>query len=136
MLKPLLIGFMYTLVFQARRRVKRFDEDIFDDAETEDVVTTGCPAGSISNSDDTCTECTAGTYSNTDTDPEVCSSCALDSYSGEKATECTSCGAGLGTLEVGSDDSSDCIGVFRVHRSHTHRTYCISINHLTDHFDI
>ena len=89
-----------------------FDPSDFDNAETEDVITTGCNAGSITNSDNTCTECTAGTYANTDADPEVCTTCAFDTYSGDAATECTDCGSGLGTLEVGSDDVSDCVGTY------------------------
>ena len=92
--------------------MKRFNPDDFDTAETEDVVTTGCPSGSITNDDDSCTECTAGTYANTDADPEVCTTCAFDTYSGNAATECTDCDSGKGTLEVGSDDVSDCVGTY------------------------
>ena len=93
--------------------MKRFDPSEFDNASTEDVDTSGCSAGYITNSDGTCTACTAGTYANTAADPQECTLCALDTYSGAEASECIACstvGANLGTLETGSDSSVDCIG--------------------------
>ena len=105
---------MVTLPSQTHSRVKRFDPSDFDDAETEDVPSTGCPDGSITNSDDTCTECTAGTYANTDASPQVCTACPLDKYSGSKAKECTACASGKGTLEEQSDSADDCIGMFEL----------------------
>ena len=73
---------------------------------------TGCESGQIQNSDETCTTCTAGTYANTaDVNAQVCTSCALDSYSADAASECISCGSGLGTLDIGSDEIADCIGM-------------------------
>ena len=100
------------ITFQTHGRMKRFDPSDFDNAETEDVVTTGCPDGSIQNSDDSCTECTAGTYANTDADPETCSECGYDTYSADAATECTTCDSGLGTLELGSEGPEDCVGTY------------------------
>ena len=82
--------------------MKCFDPSDFDSATTEDVDTSGCSAGYITNSDGTCTACTAGTYTNTYAVPQECTLCALDTYSDAKATECIACstvGAGLGTLE-------------------------------------
>ncbi|KAL5250884.1 hypothetical protein ACHWQZ_G016582 [Mnemiopsis leidyi] len=96
-------------------RVKRFDPSGFDDATTEDVDTSGCGAGYITNADETCTQCTAGTYPDTAASPQVCASCAYDTYRSDlAANECTACGAGLGTLEEGSDAVADCIAICTV----------------------
>ena len=98
------------LYFQKQRRSKRFDPSDFDAAETEDVETTGCDEGSITNPDNTCSMCTAGTYAETTPSPQECRYCPLDSYSGDAATSCAACQGGSGTLDVGSDNLADCIG--------------------------
>lgn len=89
-------------------RSKRFS---FDDLTPEDVVNTGCPDGEIKDTaSDSCIACNPGTYANTEADPQVCSQCALDSYSdASRSTICTTCSSGLGTLDTGSDSSADCI---------------------------
>ena len=94
----------------AHSRKKRFDPGDFESAVTEDVVQTDCASGQIQNSDETCTTCTAGTYANT-ANAQVCTACALDTYSAEGATECIACASGLGTLDNGSDEIADCIGM-------------------------
>ena len=92
-------------------RVESFDPSDFDSAETENVDTSGCLPGQIQISVDSCLECSAGTYANTDHDPQECSTCSYDTYSGDEATECTACHSGLGTLQEESGDVSDCIGI-------------------------
>jgi hypothetical protein len=99
-------------ILQPRRRAKRFD-----DAESEDIVNTGCEDGhivTVIDDEKRCARCTAGTYANTGASPQVCTVCALDTYSGESATSCSKCAPGLGTLEKGSDNVKDCIGLYTV----------------------
>ena len=97
---------------QTRSIVNGFSETKdFGDVETIDVKTSGCLSGHIPNSDGTCSKCTAGTFARTETDPAVCFPCPLNTYSASAATQCVACGAGLGTLEKGSDSESDCIGI-------------------------
>ena len=100
----------------AQKSVPSMADDLnasFDDADTEDIVESGCSVGFIQNQDDTCSKCTAGTFANTAADTnQVCESCAYDTYSGDEATECTACGTGLGTLEIGSDTAGDCTSMY------------------------
>ena len=101
-----------TILRQGRHSRQKRDIN-FDDADTEDIVESGCSVGFIQNQDDTCSKCTAGTFANTAADTnQVCESCAYDTYSGDEATECTACGTGLGTLEIGSDTAEDCTGMY------------------------
>jgi hypothetical protein len=87
----------------------------FDDAPSSDETNTGCPAGHVKKTiggQEQCAACGKGTYANTDASPEVCSLCPYDTYStGAANEECTACDTGKGTLQTGSDEAGDCIGM-------------------------
>ena len=78
--------------------------------ETEPEEADCSATGDVELADKTgCKLCPAGTYANKNTNE--CVQCALDYYSTGLVDECTACDTGKGTLETGSSNAGDCIGM-------------------------
>ena len=101
-------------MFQSHKRQKRQNIDgqvNFDDLDITNLETTACQVGEVVH-DDYCKSCPAGFFA--DQERLLCTLCPLDSYSIEPGNQCTACGEGKGTLNVGTAVAEDCKGMFSV----------------------